>query len=226
MIIIAGLGPSGADRMSVAARRAIESDAAILFRTRLHPAVSDLEQEGISFETCDWIYESAETFDDVYRLIADEVIQKAMAGDVVYCVPGHPLVGEEAVRIILERARVAGIQTRIIGSESFIEASLEAVGASMDEGLKVLDALSVNTHPADPNLPNLFYQVYDAAVASDLKLSLMDVYPDEFEVYLIIGAGTSQEKVEKLPLFELDRRKFDYLTSVFVPRWRQDEEGV
>lgn len=220
MITIAGLGPSGADRMSVAVRRAIESEAVLLLRTRLHHAVSELEQEGFSFETFDCVYESAEAFQEVYSRIADEVVQKAMAGDVVYCVPGHPLIGEESVRLVLERARQAGIEVKVLGSESFIEAALEAVGASLDEGLKIIDALSASAHLADPDLPNLFYQVYDVATASELKLSLMDVYPDEFEVCIIGGAGTEQESVERLPLFELDRRGYDHLTSVFVPRWR------
>lgn len=206
--------------MSISARRAIESEAVLLLRTRLHPAVSELEQEGFSFETFDWIYESAEAFQEVYSRIADEVVEKAMAGNVVYCVPGHPLVGEESVRLVLERAKKAGIHVKVVGAESFIEAALEAVGESLDEGLKIVDAISASAHPADPDLLNLFYQVYDAATASELKLALMEVYPDEFEVYIIRGAGTEQEGVERLPLFELDRREYDHLTSVFVPRWR------
>lgn len=206
--------------MSVGVKRAIGSGAVILLRTGKHPAAEELSLEGISFETFDEIYESAANFEEVYSRIADEVIGRSMAGDVVYCVPGHPLMGEEAVRLILQKARESGIETRILGSMSFIEASLEELGESIDQGLKIIDALSTQEIRPDTDVPNLFYQVYDRIIASELKLSLLEVYPDEFEVYLIIGAGTKDGKVEKLPLFELDRREYDYLTSVFVPQLR------
>jgi len=140
-----------------------------------------------------------------------------MAGDVVYCVPGHPLLGEESVRLILKRAAEAGVEARVIGSESFIEPVLEAVGESVQDGLKVIDALSLSDVAPDPRVANLFYQVYDKTVASDLKLALLDVYPAEFEVFLIRGAGTGRATAESLPLFDLDRREYDHLTSVFVP---------
>lgn len=204
--------------MSVAARRAIEGGGTLLLRTAMHPAAAQLESEGFSFETFDSIYESEEGFEQVYSRIADEVLKRSMAGDVVYCVPGHPLVGEESVRLIIERARGAGIETKVVGSESFMETCLEATSINLDEGIKIVDALSVRRHSADPGLPNLFYQLYDRTTASELKLALMDVYPDEHEVYLIIGAGTEQERVETIPLYELDRRDYDHLTAVLVPR--------
>jgi tetrapyrrole methylase family protein/MazG family protein len=51
-----------------------------------------------------------------------------------------------------------------------------------------------------------------------LKLSLMAVYPDDHPVTLIHGAGTAQEHLETIPLYEVDRsQQIGHLTSMFVP---------
>ncbi len=55
-------------------------------------------------------------------------------------------------------------------------------------------------------------------VASDVKLTLMEIYPDEHPVKLVHAAGTAQEIVESLPLFEIDRSEhIGLLTVLYVP---------
>ena len=34
-------------------------------------------------------------------------------------------------------------------------------------------------------------QVYDAFIASDVKLTLMEKYPDDYEVMIVTGAGVT-----------------------------------
>lgn len=61
-------------------------------------------------------------------------------------------------------------------------------------------------------------QVYDGFIASEVKLTLMELYPYDFEVMLVTAAGSSDEKVERLPLVELDRvAQLSNLTSLYVP---------
>ena len=45
----------------------------------------------------DHIYEQVQQFAEVYAQVADEVLRLGATGDVIYCVPGHPLVGESTV---------------------------------------------------------------------------------------------------------------------------------
>jgi tetrapyrrole methylase family protein / MazG family protein len=66
--------------------------------------------------------------------------------------------------------------------------------------------------------PNIVYQVYDQDAASRTKLRLMEFFPDEFQVCLVRGAGTDAVEITWMPLYELDRRECDHLTSVYVPR--------
>lgn len=217
MITIVGLGPSGRDYISMGAYEAILNAPIVFIRTIHHPIINQLESDGIAMQFMDYIYESADTFDNVYTQISDAVIEKAKQHDVVYAVPGHPMIGELAVEMIISKAVSLGIKYRIIGSESFIDASMAALRINLDSGLKIIDALSINKVKADTNIGNLIYQVYNKTIASDVKLALMEQYDDDYEINVIEGAGTETECVSNLPLYMLDRRSFDHLTTVYVP---------
>lgn len=204
--------------MSVAAKEALESAPRVMLRTARHPAAMDLSRRGIEFESFDSYYDKADSFDSLYDQIADCVLSAAMEGDLVYAVPGHPLVAEESVPRILDRARVSGIQTRVVGSASFIEAALSALGLGIGDGLMMLDALAIESFELNPAFPLLIHQVYDRDAASRVKLALMKVFPDDHEVSIIQSAAVPDaESVRRVPLSRLDREQVDHLTSVYVP---------
>lgn len=178
--------------------------------------------EGVRFQSLDHFYESSDTFDDVYASIAETVLAEAERGDVVYAVPGHPLAGELAVGIIIREAKLRGLEFKVIGSESFIEASLEALQIGFDSGLKIIDALSLDVVSPSRDTGNLIYQVYGKDIASDVKLRLMELYPDDYEIAVVIGGGTAEQRVETIPLHRLDRCECDHLTTVYLPAGGQD----
>lgn len=218
MITIVGLGPSNRKHTSVGAWELLLSAPTVFVRTARHPVVEELRASGVKLESLDSLYDQAESFDEVYAGIAARLLDEAVHGaDVVYAVPGHPLAGERAVGMLMARAREASIDVRLVGSESFIEPVLEAVGVGFDIGLKIIDALSLDEVRPDTDVPNLIYQVYDRMIASEVKLALMEIYPDEFEVTVVTGAGTDQVEVRTVPLYKLDRGEFDHLSSLYVP---------
>ncbi len=227
MITLVGLGPGDESALSLGARNAIETASRshsegtgkLYLRTEQHPIVKALRKWGLVFDSFDLLYESAPDFDTVYGAIASTVIDAANAGTyVTYAVPGHPLFAEESVRRIRASANVHGIPVKIVGSASFVEAVLTAVGVEIGDGCDVRDALTLP--PADtigrdgsriPGRPDttrglLLYQLYDTQVASRTKLALMQDYPDEWAVSLVRSAGIEgQEEVRKISLFRLDR---------------------
>src|SRR5579862_4427913 len=218
MITLIGLGPADAGGLSVAARDALRAAPLLFVRTERHPAANDLRAECIQFESFDAVYDAAATFDQVYDEIVDRLLTLAHVAEVAYAVPGHPLVAEESVRMLLQRARVAGVGVRIVGSESFIEPALTALDLSLSDGLFIVDALSLGSLRPRVNTGMLIFQVYDRAVASELKLALMRDYPDDWEVAVVRSAGVpNSEAVERLPLHRLDRAEVDHLTAVYVP---------
>ncbi|MBL8120669.1 MAG: nucleoside triphosphate pyrophosphohydrolase, partial [Anaerolineae bacterium] len=72
--------------------------------------------------------------------------------------------------------------------------------------------------PINPDFPALLGQVYSREVAGNVKLTLMNQYPDEFPVVLVHGAGTDAPVVERVPLYEIDRSEhIQHMTSLYVP---------
>jgi len=211
--------------MSASALDAVQSAERLYFRTGRHPAAEELAARGLRFETFDEIYDHAPGFDEVYSLIASRLIETARTRDVTYAVPGHPLFAERSVALVLDLARREDIPVVFAPSKSFVEACLEALAIPVDKGLRLIDALTIGETQPSPDLPNLIYQVYDRPIASDVKLALMDVYPDGFEAYVISTAGGPDEAVEKLRLYMLDRREYDHLTSIYVPSAECGEGG-
>lgn len=217
MITIVGLGPSKCDQISMGAYCAIRNAPIVFVRTIHHPAVEELVAEGVKVLSMDSIYESSDTFEQVYEAIASYIIAEAEHQDVVYAVPGHPLIGEISVQKIINKANAQRLEYRIFGSESFIEASMAAMQITLDAGLKIIDALSIDKVKPDPNIGNLIYQLYNRDIASEVKLALMDIYPDDFVLKAIIEAGMPDEQVIDTPLYRMDWRDWNHLTTIYVP---------
>lgn len=211
---IVGLGPGGVGEMSVAAYRAVTEAGHVLARTERHPAVEGLRDEGVVVESLDYLYQTGADFDAVYDAIAAAVLSAAEARPgLLYAVPGHPLMGERTVTLLLRLAPENGVEVSILPSPGFVDAAVLSARAPVDTDLLVLDALALEADKLDARLPTLLYQVHDPAAASAAKLLLMERYPDEHPV-LILREGAPPETT---PLHAMDRRPFDHLTSVWAP---------
>lgn len=218
-LTIVGLGPGSASQLTVGALNAMRDGRPVLLRTARHPVVASLQEMSIGFDACDSIYEREPTFEQVYEAIVNLVLERTRPHGLVFAVPGHPLVGEETVRLLLERAPEAGIQVEVLSGPSFLDSLFTALRLDPVDGLEVLDAYRLFERAPSGMLPTIIMQVHDRDVASRVKLSLMDVYPDEHPVTLVRAAGVAgQERVEQMKLFEIDRHAWvDYLTSLYLP---------
>ena len=218
-ITIIGLGPGAPGHLTREAWITLSEINEVWLRTRHHPVVRDLPQT-LKLHSFDDMYEQASTFEDVYRRIAETVIRLGLRPEgVVYAVPGHPLVGESTVTCILNLAEDKHMSVRIVEGLSFIEPTLTALSFDALDGVQILDALDITTlnhPPLNPDYPALIAQVYSRAVASSLKLVLMNQYPDEHPVIIVDGAGTDNEVVSPLPLYAIDREERSPLCSLFV----------
>lgn len=216
MIRIIGLGPGSKDDLTIKSLNIMKSANTLFLRTERHPNVEYIKNLGINYKTFDCFYEKGEEFEEVYNKIASEVMKY---DDVVYAVPGNPLVAEKSVQIILENAVKRGIEVEIVPAVSFVDAVINALKIDPVEGLKIIDGLQLDKQVPDVDVGNLVTQVYNKLVASNIKIKLMEYYDDEQEVYLIRAAGVRElERIEKMPLYEIDRVDWvDYLTSLYIP---------
>lgn len=219
-IIIVGLGPGGPDLITREAWRTIEQASEVYLRTRRHPCVLSLPS-GVHYHSFDHLYEAKATFDEVYDQMARRVIELAKRPEgVIYAVPGHPLVGEATVLRILNLAEGSGLSTRIVAGVSFLEPTLTALRIDPFDGLQICDAtiLAQKHHPnLDPDIAALVVQIYSRHLASEAKMTLMNLYRDDHPIKLIRHAGTPQIDVRELPLYALDRQDdLDHLTSAYI----------
>jgi len=208
--------------MSLETWELLKTAPVLLLRTAVHPTVTELRTRGVAFSSYDALYERGADFDAVYAEISSDVLQRALRGeDVVFAVPGSPMVAEKTVGLIRKAAADSRIQLAILPGMSFFELLCNRLGVDPQQGMTIVDALSAGTLPPDLSTGLVITQVFSSFIASELKLSLMERFEDEQEVVVARHLGLPDESVITLPLFELDRQSgYDHLTSVYVPPCR------
>jgi tetrapyrrole methylase family protein/MazG family protein len=203
------------------ASQAVTEAGTVFLRTIEHPAARQIAERRpcTSFDSA---YAAATSFEDVYRLIIEDVLAASRRGEaVVYAVPGDPMVGEATTGALVAAARAAQVPLRILHAASFLEPCLELAGVDALDGLQVADGAEIARRHfprLSPDRPALLGQVYSRLVASDLKLTLLAQYPPSHPLLVLDAAGTPEARVESLTLEELDREeRFSSATAVFVP---------
>jgi tetrapyrrole methylase family protein/MazG family protein len=176
----------------------------------------------IRVRTFDHLYESAESYEQVYEAIITKVLELGhRAQGVVYAVPGHPFVAEATGPELVRRARAEGLALRLIPGISFLEPVFSALGIDPLPQMALVDALSLATRHVPgfpPDVPALVAQLDTRQIAGEVKLTLMSIYPDEHPVQLVHSAGLPEEKVESLPLYAIDRSsQIGNLSVLYVP---------
>jgi tetrapyrrole methylase family protein/MazG family protein len=225
-ITIVGLGPGNPGQLTLQAWDWLTKQSEIYLRTNQNPTLSGLP-EGIQQHSFDHLYETMDDFEAVYEEIVRRILELGKGPNgVTYAVPGHPFVAEATGPEIVRRAREAQIPVRVIEGLSFLEPTFSALGIDPLPEISIVDALSLGAaHMPSfpPSSPALVGQIYSRQVASEVKLTLTAVYPDQYPVRLVHGAGTEQELVEDLALYEIDRSPHTgLLTTLYVPALAPD----
>ena len=115
-INIVGLGAGDLNQLPLGIYKHLKNSPSLYLRTSEHPVVKELEQEDLSFESFDCLYEEHEQFAQVYEAIVQVLLQKSSENDeITYAVPGHPLVAERTVQLLLEEEKRGNIAVEIIG---------------------------------------------------------------------------------------------------------------
>lgn len=212
-ITVVGLGNYGLDELPFGIYRYLNKADKVYVRTLSHPVVEDLEEiEWISF---DEVYEANDSFSNVYEEIVRRLKQLAEKEHVIYAVPGHPMVAESTTELLLADQNV---EVEILGGKSFIDDLFQAVQYDPNNGFQMLDGTLLDTASINPRNGLIITQVYDQFIASDVKVSLLDIYPAEHNVAIVTGARGENADVMWRALYEMDHDfALSNLTSLFVP---------
>jgi tetrapyrrole methylase family protein/MazG family protein len=161
---------------------------------------------------CDDLYETGAGFEDVYRAIADRVLDAARMGSVVYAVPGSPLVGEFAVRELL----ASGSEIEVIPAESFVDAVLVEMGYDpLDRGLQILNGHELPV-PLVLDKPTIVGHLDRPEILAEVSAQIARVLPEESEITVLAGIGAADAVRVEVPPDDVDPALAGLRTSIFV----------
>ncbi|KIL53715.1 hypothetical protein KP77_00580 [Jeotgalibacillus alimentarius] len=224
-ITVIGLGAGDLNQLPLGIYKRLTAAKKLFVRTAEHPVLTELSAEGVVYESFDEIYEAHDQFEAVYQHITDKLVQLAAEEPVLYAVPGHPLVAEQTVQNLLALHKEGEISVTIEGGQSFLDPLFTAAGFDPVDGFQLLDGTALESESIKPEQHVIIGQVYDGMTASDVKLELMNKYPDEHLVKVITAAGSKAEEIRTVKLYELDHgMTLSNLTSVYVPPLEHEKD--
>ncbi|WP_373323214.1 nucleoside triphosphate pyrophosphohydrolase [Alkalihalobacterium chitinilyticum] len=218
-ITVIGLGAGELAQLSLGTYQILKKEKPLFLRTERHPVIEELKSEGLTYSSFDEEYEKHERFEDVYRSIVDILLAELETqAEITYAVPGHPLVAEETVQLLLREGKERDIHVEIQGGQSFLDPMFNALKIDPIDGCQIVDGTQLKREDLQIRQHIIICQVYDAYIASEVKLTLMDLLPDDYEVSVATAVGTSKETIITCPLYELDHvTELNNLTAVYVP---------
>ena len=211
-IVIVGLGPAGPEYVTEHTRAEIARVAHRYLRTDRHPSASLVPDA----DTFDDVYEAADTFADVYAEIADRLAAAAqLHGEVLYAVPGSPLILERTVRALRTDQRVECI---IHPAMSFLDIAYARLGIDpVEANVTLVDGHEFAIAAAGMAGPLLVTHTHANWVLSDIKLAVENATGDE-PVVILQRLGSPDERITHTTWAELDRTvEADHLTSIYIP---------
>ena len=216
---VVGLGPGELDLATERSLRLIREGPVVRLRTRVHPgapALGDLE----SYDS--W-YEEADSFESLYARIVADLVRLATSspnGEVVYVVPGSPVVAERTVELL---RREDSVRTVCEPAVSVIDVACAALGRDpMAAGLRIVDALG-SIEPLRGPGPLLLMQTY----APEVMTSVADRLAPDTVVTVLHHLGLDDEVIVEMRASELAGfAHADHLTSLWVEGLRTAGEAT
>jgi len=189
-------------------------------RTKRHPT-ADLMPKATSFDS---LYDTLPTFEDVYGAITEAVVAAALKhGEVLYAVPGSPLILESSVAQLRADTRV---EVQVLPALSFLDLAWEALGIDpVNAGVRLIDGHRFALEASGERGPLLVAQVHADWVLSDVKLSHESANGNE-PVVLLHHLGLPDQRVEHTTWQELDRvLPADHLTTLYIAQMAEPVSG-
>jgi tetrapyrrole methylase family protein / MazG family protein len=217
-IRVVGLGPGDARYVTAGTTRALDDAAVARLRTRVHPAAASWD-----IESYDEFYEVAGSFDELYARIVEDLVALATASadhEVVYAVPGSPVVAERTVELLRERGDVDVVCEPAV---SVIDVACAALGLDpMARGLRIVDALD-SAEPLRGPGPLLVLQTYSPEVLAGVA----DRLPGDTPVDVLYHLGLDDERIVRTRARDLTGFvDADHLTSLYVDGLRTAGEAM
>lgn len=204
-ITVVGVGLKIGD-LTLSAAEALKANAKLILHTEQIGCADYLKQNNLPYETLDRLYEACEDFDQHAGLAAEYIFEKAQTEDVVYVVYDVRDVS------VLKLTALDG-KLRIIAGPP-VEGALMA---HLDGATQMLEASDWENFRLTASENALIREINNRELASEIKLKLMECYPDETRVFFL----NENDGIARIPLYDLDRMKrYDHRSCVLIPAQR------
>ncbi len=210
-VVVIGLGPGGPDLTTAGAAARLAALDHWRLRTRRHPAAEPYADR----DSYDHVYESAATFEDVYRTIVDDLVAEARRhGEVGMALPGSPFVLERTVALLQADERV---DVEVVPGMSFLDLAWGHLGVDpVEAGVRLVDGHRFAIGAAGATGALLVAHCHATHVLSDIKLAYDEHVPDG--AVILQRLGLPDQCITEVDWADLDRSvAADHLTSVFIP---------
>ena len=152
----------------------------------------------------------------MYAEITDRLVAAATEhGEIIYAVPGSPLVLERTVRALLADDRVDCV---LHPAMSFLDIAWARLGIDpVEAGVTLVDGHEFATAAAGLHGPLLVAHTHANWVLSEIKLAVEAATGDE-EVVILQRLGSPDERITRTTWADVDRTvEADHLTCIYVP---------
>ncbi len=219
VVRVVGLGPGSKNHLTLQTVELLRIAPVARLRTRVHPSAEEFPD----VPSYDSWYEEAASFEDLYQRIVDDLVAIALTSpnaEVVYAVPGSPVVAEHTVELLATRGE---IELKIEPAVSVIDVACAALQVDpMSQGLRILDALG-STEPFRGPGPLLVLQTY----APEVLATVAERLPRDLEVTILHHVGLSDAKVLRVLSQDLVHfAEADHLTSLWIEGLRSAGEAM
>ncbi|MSO59321.1 MAG: nucleoside triphosphate pyrophosphohydrolase [Ilumatobacteraceae bacterium] len=215
-IVVVGLGPGDPELITTETLNEIARIPHRFIRTTQHPSASLVLDALGGASAFDHHYDNAASFEDVYALIVDDLVSAATQHDeVLYAVPGSPLVLERTVQLLRARTDVV---VRVCSALSFLDEAWRALEIDpVEHHVQLIDGHQFATAAAGKHGPLLIAHVHANWVLSNVKLSIDDA-ADDVPVVLLHHLGLMDEQIIETTWSNIDKViEADHLTCMYVP---------
>ena len=216
-IIVLSLGPGDPDLLTLQSANALRHARRLILRTSRHRVAKWLEEQAIAYETLDDYYDRFDDFDEMHRAMAAHLWQEAEKSPVTYAIVD--IFGDESLRALRDTLPAEG-KLEVLPGVSMADRCLSLLPANQrhESRLRILPATDWEQTTPDPHMPMLITELWNPALAGDVKLWLSDLYSDEMEIVLFPSSAQVNRKPVSIPLMELDRqRTYDHTVCAYIP---------
>ncbi|MDD3336369.1 MAG: nucleoside triphosphate pyrophosphohydrolase [Eubacteriales bacterium] len=214
-ITVVTLGTGDERYLTRETERVLKQARKVILRTERHPISAFLRSEGISFVSLDQLYEKCEDFDAFNQAAAVTLLTELKEGSFCYGVSDPAF---DSSIFTLQRLKPREAKIVVLPGVGVADQCL-AMAGRRNADVRVFAAAEYVEARVSPEEPLLLCELHSRECASDCKLKLMTLMPEEMTIQLITGdEKTGVLSCAEISLLELDRQKqYDHLTAVYVP---------